>query len=133
LGAQPVVRQSGTAELHTFMFWCRCHPPAIQQGDSVKAVIQSKVSAVIDSSKHVTQIVRLEPQIMPRGLSRTEAATYIGVSPSLFDQMVKDGRMPAPKTINSRIVWDRYRLDEAFEALPDKEDRNPWDEDESES
>lgn len=99
----------------------------------MKAVIQSKVSAVIDSSKHVTQIVRLEPQIMPRGLSRTEAATYIGVSPSLFDQMVKDGRMPAPKTINSRIVWDRYRLDEAFEALPDKEDRNPWDEDESES
>jgi predicted DNA-binding transcriptional regulator AlpA len=92
-------------------------------------VIQSKVSASIDTSKQVTQIVRLEPQIMPRGLSRTEAATYIGVSPSLFDQMVKDGRMPAPKSINARVVWDRYRLDEAFEALPDKEDRNPWDED----
>jgi predicted DNA-binding transcriptional regulator AlpA len=54
---------------------------------------------------------------------------YIGVSPSLFDQMVKDGRMPAPKAINGRVVWDRYRLDEAFEALPDREDRNPWDED----
>jgi hypothetical protein len=57
----------------------------------------------------------------PRGLSREEAARWIGVSPSLFDQMVKDGRMPPPKTINSRVVWDRYRLDPAFEALPDRE------------
>lgn len=57
----------------------------------------------------------------PRGLSRAEAARWVGVSPSLFDQMVKDGRMPGPKVINSRVVWDRYRLDHAFEALPDRE------------
>jgi predicted DNA-binding transcriptional regulator AlpA len=68
------------------------------------------------------------PSMAPRGLSRTEAATYIGVSPSLFDEMVRDGRMPNPKTVNSRVIWDRYRLDEAFEELPDKTDRNPWDE-----
>jgi predicted DNA-binding transcriptional regulator AlpA len=91
-------------------------------------VIQNKVPAVIDSCKNVTQFVRLEPQIMPRGLSRIEAATYIGVSPSLFDEMVRDGRMPNPKTVNSRVIWDRYRLDEAFEELPDKTERNPWDE-----
>jgi predicted DNA-binding transcriptional regulator AlpA len=68
-------------------------------------------------------------RIEPRGLSRVEAATYVGVSPSLFDQMVKDGRMPKPKRINSRTVWDRKRLDEAFEALPDDgdSDGNPWD------
>ena len=67
--------------------------------------------------------------IEPRGLSRIKAATYVGVSPSLFDQMVKDGRMPKPKRINSRTVWDRKRLDEAFEALPDdgEGDSNPWD------
>ena len=52
----------------------------------------------------------------PRGMSRTEAAAYIGVSPSLFDEMVKDGRMPGPKRINSRNVWDRFALDDAFEA-----------------
>jgi predicted DNA-binding transcriptional regulator AlpA len=69
--------------------------------------------------------------LAPRGLSRTEAAAYIGVSPSLFDEMMKDGRMPSPKKINSRTVWDRKRLDEAFEALPDKDDGNPWDEDEA--
>jgi hypothetical protein len=36
--------------------------------------------------------------------------------------MVRDGRMPQPKMINSRTVWDRLRLDLAFDALPDKED-----------
>jgi predicted DNA-binding transcriptional regulator AlpA len=68
-------------------------------------------------------------RIEPRGLSRVEAATYVGVSPSLFDQMIKDSRMPKPKRINSRTVWDRKRLDEAFEALPDDGDSggNPWD------
>jgi predicted DNA-binding transcriptional regulator AlpA len=57
----------------------------------------------------------------PRGLSRLESAAYIGVSPALFDEMVRDGRMPRPKVINSRVVWDRRQLDLAFEALPIKE------------
>jgi predicted DNA-binding transcriptional regulator AlpA len=69
--------------------------------------------------------------IEPRGLKRTQAAAYVGVSPSLFDEMVADGRMPQPKRINSRVVWDRKLLDEAFEALPDGEDLNVWDEDET--
>jgi predicted DNA-binding transcriptional regulator AlpA len=69
------------------------------------------------------------PIIEPRGLSRTEAAEYIGISPSLFDEMVKDGRMPSPIRINSRTVWDRKQLDEAFEALKDQPEENPWDED----
>jgi hypothetical protein len=30
----------------------------------------------------------------PRGLSRLQAAVYIGISAPLFDQMVNDGRMP---------------------------------------
>ena len=66
--------------------------------------------------------------IEPRGLCRAKAAAYVGVSPTLFDEMVSDSRMPQPKRINSRTVWDRKLLDEAFEALPDKESRNPWDE-----
>ncbi len=66
-------------------------------------------------------------RIEPRGLSRIEAAAYIGVSMSMFDQMVKDGRMPPPKRINSRVVWDRRSLDSAFEELPDVAERNPWD------
>ena len=53
----------------------------------------------------------------PRGLSRPLAAKYIGVSPSLFDQMVKDGRMPQPKRINARLVWDLKSIDLHFDAL----------------
>jgi predicted DNA-binding transcriptional regulator AlpA len=52
-----------------------------------------------------------------RGLSREQAAAYVGVSPTLFDEMVKDGRMPQPIPINTRRVWDRWALDEAFTAL----------------
>ncbi|CEG09492.1 hypothetical protein BN961_02918 [Afipia felis] len=65
--------------------------------------------------------------IVPRGLRRVDAAAYICVSPSLFDEMVKDGRMPGPRMINSRVVWDRFELDDSFEALPRKESANPWD------
>ena len=49
----------------------------------------------------------LPPTLAPRGLSRTEAAAYIGVSPTLFDHLVRDRRMPPPKRINARTVWDR--------------------------
>jgi len=70
----------------------------------------------------------LPTSLPPRGLSREEAAAYIGVSPSKFDEMVKDKRMPAPKRIDRRTVWDRRRLDAAFEALPDGEEGgNPFD------
>jgi hypothetical protein len=38
-------------------------------------------------------------QIRPvprRGLSRDEAAMYVGISPSKFDELLADGRMPSP-------------------------------------
>lgn len=66
--------------------------------------------------------------LAPRGLCREEAAAYVGVSPSLFDEMVQDGRMPQPKRINSRVVWDRVELDRAFAALSGDDGQNPWDE-----
>jgi predicted DNA-binding transcriptional regulator AlpA len=61
-------------------------------------------------------------------LSRVEAASYIGVSPSLFDELVKDGRMPKPIGINARKVWDRRRIEEAFTQLADDSvEINTWD------
>jgi excisionase family DNA binding protein len=53
-----------------------------------------------------------------RGLSRAEAAMYIGISAGKFDELVADGRMPAPRRIDGRKVWDVRELDLAFDALP---------------
>lgn len=75
------------------------------------------------------RISPLPPSLPPRGLSRVQAAAYIGVSPSLFDAMVNDGRMPKPTRINARTVWDRFKIDQAFSELSnDGDDGNPWDE-----
>jgi predicted DNA-binding transcriptional regulator AlpA len=53
-----------------------------------------------------------------RGLSRVDAAVYVGVGPSKFDEMVADGRMPPPRRIDGRKVWDVVELDSHFDALP---------------
>lgn len=73
----------------------------------------------------------LPPNLPPRGLSRDAAAEYVGVSASTFDLMVRDHRMPAPRMINARRVWDVRALDAAFAAVPTAdgvaEIDNPWD------
>ena len=53
-----------------------------------------------------------------RGLGAAEAAIYIGIGVSLFRQMVMDGRMPRPKLLNGRRVWDVDEIDAAFKSLP---------------
>ncbi|WP_409568012.1 hypothetical protein [Methylobacterium sp. E-025] len=65
-----------------------------------------------------------QPAFAPRGLSRMESARHVGVSPSLFDEMVRDGRMPQPKQINARVLWDRVKLEVFFEALPERQSAN---------
>lgn len=64
-------------------------------------------------------------------MSREAAASYIGIGVTLYDAMVDDGRMPKPRLINNRKVWDRRELDIAFDRLPnevDPEDEaNPFD------
>jgi predicted DNA-binding transcriptional regulator AlpA len=62
-----------------------------------------------------------------RGLSRDEAAMYVGVSASKFDEMVADGRMPVPVRIDARKIWDIRSLDLAFDALPQEDPNNSWD------
>lgn len=65
----------------------------------------------------------------PRGLRRDDAAAYVGVSPSKFDDWVARRIMPAPKQQDGVKVWDRLALDAAFEMLPDNsahQDGSSW-------
>jgi hypothetical protein len=76
----------------------------------------------------MTRLSAVRP-IPRRGLSRQEAAMYLGVSAHKFDQMVIDGRMPGPKRIDARKIWDVHELDLAFDALPGEAacSRTSWD------
>jgi predicted DNA-binding transcriptional regulator AlpA len=88
----------------------------------MKNKLSPEANISVPKTRRSTALSHLRP-IPRRGLSRVESAIYVGVSPTLFDQMVKDGRMPIPKRINGRVVWDLLALDEAFEALPDEHGR----------
>lgn len=63
----------------------------------------------------------------PRGLRRADAAQYVGVGTTKFDEMVESGRMPKPFKIDGCVLWDREALDAAFDRLANKEVTNPWD------
>ena len=56
--------------------------------------------------------------VMRRGLDENEAAVYLSLSPSFFRKLVTEGRMPRPRLIGVRRIWDVEELDLAFKALP---------------
>jgi predicted DNA-binding transcriptional regulator AlpA len=69
--------------------------------------------------RHMT--IRPDPiAYPPRGMSRDEASRYVGVGATKFDEMVADGRMPRPKRVDGRVIWDRLRLEAAFSDLPEE-------------
>jgi hypothetical protein len=68
---------------------------------------------------HQARSSSLPPGVLPRGLSRVAAAFYVGVSPTKFDQMVADGRMPKSIRVDGRVLWCLRRLDAAFDKLAD--------------
>jgi len=65
---------------------------------------------------------RREPSYAPRGLRRDAAAWYTGFSPTKFDQLVADDRMPKGKLVDGCRVWDRYLLDMAWDELTDDDE-----------
>ena len=73
----------------------------------------------------------LPPSLPPRGLSRAQAAAYVGLGITKFTELVTDGRMPKPMRIDGRIIWDRVLLDAAFAALTEgteeEHSENEWD------
>lgn len=67
----------------------------------------------------MTRQTALPSALPPRLISRDAAAAYICVSPTIFDEMVADGRMPAARRLTvRRIAWDVRELDSAVDRLP---------------
>jgi hypothetical protein len=58
--------------------------------------------------------------LVRRGLSRIEAATYLGISPSKFDELRKANRIAPAKVLDGRLIFTTERLDEFLDALPDE-------------
>jgi hypothetical protein len=59
-----------------------------------------------ERSRFETRSDALPPSLPLRGLSHVEAAAYVGISPTKFQELVRDGLMPAPKHIDSGVNWD---------------------------
>jgi predicted DNA-binding transcriptional regulator AlpA len=70
---------------------------------------------------------RVHTEYPPRGLSRDEAARYVGVGSTTFDLMVEQGRMPRPLRVGKRAIWDRLKLDAAFADLDESDADNRLD------
>jgi hypothetical protein len=76
----------------------------------------------------MTSVLRTDSIVYPpRDMNREEAARYIGVGSTKFDELVADGRMPRPKRVDGRVIWDRLKLDAAFTDLPEEKKANPLD------
>src|SRR5215475_338779 len=70
-----------------------------------------------EASRRVDRRLSAIRPMARRGLSRTEAALYVGIGVTKFDALVEQGRMPKPKRIDSRRIWDIFELDLAFDEL----------------
>jgi predicted DNA-binding transcriptional regulator AlpA len=87
-------------------------PAHIEHGDVATRVVRAAMGQ--------RRLSAMRP-VPRRGLSRIEAAMYLGVGANKFDEMVTDGRMPKPKRIDNRKIWDIIALDQAFDLLPDED------------
>ncbi|RWD71682.1 hypothetical protein [Mesorhizobium sp.] len=79
----------------------------------------------------------LPDSLPPVGISREQAAAYVGISATLFDQLVAEGKMPDARMLRGRLVWDVMEVAAAFRAIPHRSERidsldgqgtgvNPW-------
>jgi len=79
----------------------------------------------------------LPDSLPPVGISREQAAAYIGVSATLFDRLINEGIMPDARMLHGRLVWDVTEVAAAFRAIPHRSEParpldgqgqgdNPW-------
>lgn len=66
---------------------------------------------------HTIGLIHALPPTSRRGFDRKEAASYVGISPTHFDKLVRIGTMPQPVEFLGRKIWDRHALDRTLDAL----------------
>lgn len=99
---------------------------------SADALLAGNSSRSEKSDFHSEPLAKQRPHnsdrgFAPRGLRRGDAAWYVGVSPSKLDDWVARRIMPEPKQQDGVVVWDRFALDVAIDALPDRETKKKAD------
>jgi excisionase family DNA binding protein len=62
------------------------------------------------------ELIHALPPEARRCFDRKEAASYVGVSPTTFDKLVRQGTMPRPTVFLGRKVWDRLAIDRLLDA-----------------
>ena len=62
-------------------------------------------------------MIMKQPLTPPRGLSRIDAAFYVGVSATHFDLQVAEGVLPKPIKMGGRFLYDRKALDSFFDSF----------------
>lgn len=68
-----------------------------------------------------------KPAPLPRGLMQEQAAKYVGVDEATFLELIKRGQMPKPGDVAGIEIWDRRKIDAAFERLMFVRDESPLD------
>jgi len=59
-----------------------------------------------------------QPELHPRWLTKSQAAAYLSMSESTFDENIRRGPFPSGIKLPSGCLrWDRADLDAAMEAL----------------
>ena len=54
----------------------------------------------------------------PIGLSREEAASFLGISATHFQKLVDQGTFPRARALGGRLIWDADELSKSFRRLP---------------
>jgi predicted DNA-binding transcriptional regulator AlpA len=63
----------------------------------------------------------------PRALRAERAAAYMGMAESTFHKLVAQGVFPPPIKLGGMRLWDRLKLDAAFDNLKTEEEQEAID------
>ena len=105
-------------------------PDNMHRDTKIFAVGELAQTALVEVSNLKSEFEKLKTNAanpkktnLKRGFNLSEAAEYIGVGTTKFDDLVNQRRMPQPREIDTRTVWDVCELDEYFDQLPQRGER----------